>query len=73
MACYTQEEIAEREGISVQPIKDVISDFSENLPENLKSIASYTADYEWPLFNVVDEFTNAINSNQFSATFEPSR
>ena len=41
LACYTQEEIAEAENISVQPVKDAISDFSVNLPENLKPAASH--------------------------------
>jgi hypothetical protein len=44
--CHTQEEIAEREGVSVQPVKDVISDFLENLPKNLKLSADHLTDFE---------------------------
>ena len=36
LACWTQEEIAERESCSV---KDVVSDFSAGLPENPKPAA----------------------------------
>jgi hypothetical protein len=49
---YTQEEIGERENISVQPVKDVIADFSAKLPENLKPAASHLVDFEVPLYNV---------------------
>jgi len=46
LACYTQEEIAELLDCSVQPIKDVISDFSEGLPKNLKVAADHLVDFQ---------------------------
>jgi len=52
MACYTQEEIAGELGISVQPVKDVISDISANLPKNLKPAAEHLIDFDPPLYNV---------------------
>ena len=47
-----EEEIAEREGVSVQPVKDVISDFSANLPKNLKPSADHLTDFDPPIYNV---------------------
>ena len=52
LACHTQEEIAEAEGISVQPVKEAIWDFSANLPENLKPVASHLIDFDPPIYNV---------------------
>ena len=52
MACHTQEEIAEICECSVQPIKDIISDFSEDLPKNLKPAADHLTDFDVPVYNV---------------------
>lgn len=46
LACHTQEEIAEAVGCSVQPVKDVISDITANLPENLKSASFFLDGYD---------------------------
>jgi transposase len=52
LACWTQEETAEREGVSVQVVKDVISDLSASLPENLQPAASHLTDFTPPIYNV---------------------
>jgi DNA modification methylase len=52
LAYYTQEEIAEKEGCSVQPVKDAISDKTANLPENLKAQANHAVDFEIPIYNI---------------------
>ena len=52
LACYTQEEIAEREGCSVQVVKDAISDYSEGLPKNLQPSADHLTDFDPPIYNV---------------------
>jgi len=41
-----QGEIGEREGVSVQPVKDAISDIMANLPKNLKAAAEHAEDLE---------------------------
>lgn len=52
LACWTQEEIAEQVGCSVQPVKEVISDYSAELPENLKPHALHQVAFDPPLYNV---------------------
>lgn len=52
LACHTQQEIAEVVGCSEQPIKDVISDISANLPKNLKPAAEHLTDFTMPIYNV---------------------
>jgi len=53
-ACYTQEEIAEREGMTQEGVRDLVRGLSDfgNLAENAKALASHLVDYQWPLFNV---------------------
>lgn len=53
LACGTQEEIAEKENVSVQVVKDVVSDISENLPKNLKTLADHAEpDFVPPIYNI---------------------
>jgi DNA-directed RNA polymerase specialized sigma24 family protein len=53
MAAMTYEEIAEALDLSVQPVKDALSDISETLPKNLKLSSDYMdSDYVPPLYNV---------------------
>ena len=52
LSCHTQEEIAEALSCSVQPIKDVISDISAELPKNLKPYAEHLIDFDVPIYNV---------------------
>ena len=52
LSCHTQDEIAERESVSVQVVKDVVSDISAELPKHLKPAADHLADFEPPIYNV---------------------
>lgn len=63
MACHTQEEIADRENCSVQVIKDTVSDFLEELPENLKPTANHLTDFDPPIYNIwkQQEKSNGVN------------
>ncbi len=65
LACYTQEEIAEAVGSSVQPIKDVTSDLSANLPENLKPAASHLTDFDPPLYNIWKQQEKTTGSSHY--------
>jgi hypothetical protein len=51
LACWTAEEIASDCGCSVQPVKDVVSDFVADLPKNPNPAALH-ADLDPPLYNV---------------------
>jgi transcriptional regulator with XRE-family HTH domain len=64
MSCYTQEEIAEATGVSIQPVKDTLSDFSEGVPKNLKVQSLFNdTDFTPPLYNI---WTFAKKSNAVS-------
>jgi hypothetical protein len=60
MACYTQEDIAEQEGISQPQVKEIVSEMA-NLPEPIKLLADHKTDYEQPLYNVW-KFKNKTNA-----------
>lgn len=51
LACYTQEEIAEQEGMTHQMISQVLQEMAD-LPEIAKPIASHLVDFTPPLYNV---------------------
>ncbi len=51
MACYTQEEIAERERIDDRTVRDVLGEMAE-VPKSLKPAADHLADFEPPIYNV---------------------
>lgn len=65
LACYTIDEIAETVGCSTQPVKDVVSDFSAELPENLKPAASHLTDFDPPIYNVWKQQTKTSGANHF--------
>jgi DNA-binding CsgD family transcriptional regulator len=53
LACETNEDIAESLGMSVKPVKNTLSDFSETLPKSLKVLADFSdSDFTPPLYNV---------------------
>lgn len=53
LSCFTVDEIADLTGVSVQPVKDAVSDFSEDLPKNLKVLSNFQdEDFAPPLYNV---------------------
>lgn len=51
MACYTQDEIAEKENIPQRTIADVLAEMAE-LPESLKSTANHLTDFDPPIYNI---------------------
>ncbi len=65
MACHTQEEIAAACDCSVQPVKQVISDYSANLPKNLQALASHAVDFDPPLYNIWKQQVQTAGSKHF--------
>jgi hypothetical protein len=52
LACYTQEEITEKEGLTQQAVDEIIQKMAE-LPEFVKSPAAlHQVDFEIPIYNV---------------------
>jgi hypothetical protein len=50
LACHTQEEIAEREGMPQRTVADVIAEMAE-LPKSLKPAAEHLTDFDVPTLN----------------------
>lgn len=51
MRCYTQEEIAEEEGLEQRSVGQIIEKMAE-LPESLKPAANHLTDFKRPCYNV---------------------
>ena len=51
MACYTQEEIGEREGLTQKAVSLILEEMAE-LPKVLKPTAEHLIDFEIPIYNV---------------------
>ena len=51
LACYTQEEIAEREGITHQAVDQVLQEMAD-LPKIAKPHADHLIDFEIPIYNI---------------------
>ena len=67
MACYTQEEIAERENVPRETVRDLIGSFGEigNLAESAKAAASHATDFEPPLYNIWKQQEKTAGLNHF--------
>jgi hypothetical protein len=67
MACYTQQEIAEHEGLSREAISDITSSFGSfgNLAETTKATALHQVDFEVPIYNVWKQQSKSGNLNHF--------
>ncbi len=52
LACHTQEEIAEREGIPQQTLADLLPKLAD-LPESVKPVANHLTDFTPPHYNVL--------------------
>ena len=54
LACYTQEEIAEKEGIDQSIVSDMTKDFMDfgKLADSHKVAALHQVDFEIPIYNV---------------------
>ena len=63
LACWTQDEIAAEVGCTVQPVKDVIADFSAGLPKNLKPAAEHATDFAVPIYNIWKQQTKSEGSD----------
>lgn len=48
LACYTQEEIAEREGLTREGVRDILAELGDfgKLAENAKALANHAVDFE---------------------------
>jgi transcriptional regulator with XRE-family HTH domain len=64
LACHTQEEIAEREGMSQPQIKEILSEMAE-LPKPIKASANHLTDFEVPLYNIWKFKEKSRGSNHF--------
>ena len=61
LAKVYRQAIAEATGVSIQPVKDTLSDFSEGVPKNLKVQSLFNdTDFTPPLYNI---WTFAKKSN----------
>jgi hypothetical protein len=60
-ACYTQEEIAEREGMTREGVRDILANLGDfgKLAENAKAYANHAVDFEVPLYNVLPPYNLA--------------
>lgn len=65
LACWTFDEIAAEVGCSVQPVKDVITDVSAELPKNLKPSAEHATSFEPPIYNIWKQQTKSEGSSHF--------
>ena len=54
LACYTQKEIADKEGEPQRTISDFTATFSEigNLAESAKATSSHATDFDAPIYNI---------------------
>lgn len=55
LACYTQEEIAEREGVTKETVSEVVRQKMAELPKSDKSLADHATDFDIPIYNVWKE------------------
>ncbi len=54
LACYIQEEIAEKEGIDHKTVGTVLGEMADlpKLPKSDKALAEHAADFEPPIYNI---------------------
>ncbi len=64
LASYTQEEIAEREGMTSQGVGQVLKEMAD-LPEVSKPVANHLVDFEPPIYNVWKQQEKSAGSNHF--------
>jgi transcriptional regulator with XRE-family HTH domain len=67
LACHTQEEIAEQEGITKETVSEICQKMA-NLPESDKSLASHATDFDPPIYNVWKQQTKSQGVNHFGNT-----
>jgi hypothetical protein len=64
MACYTQKEIGEREGLTQQAADLVLQEMAE-LPKIVKPIAEHLTDFDVPIYNVWKQQEKTSGSKHF--------
>lgn len=64
MACYTQEEIAERENVHKDSVSEICRKMAE-LPKNLQSQADHATDFDPPIYNIWKQQTKSEGSSHF--------
>jgi len=64
MACYTQEDIAEKVGITHQAIAQVLQE-TATLPEIAKPAASHLIDFEVPIYNIWKQQERSPGASHF--------
>jgi hypothetical protein len=52
LACHTQQEIADTEGVSIGSVNETVSSGSADLPSMKKADADHATDFEPPIYNV---------------------
>ena len=67
LACFTQQEIAERLDISQQTVSAALPD-SATLPNPVKLQAEHSVDFNVPIYNVWKEQKNKIGAEHFGNT-----
>jgi hypothetical protein len=73
LSCHTEEEIAEACGCSLQPVKDVVLDKTENLPKNLKAAGEHaTSSFALPETKTLDSWLKLIYASGNENTKEGS-
>ena len=63
MACFTQEEIGEREGVSQKTVDNVLVEMAE-LPKLLKASADHLTDFDPPIYNVWKQQTKTAGAGE---------
>jgi hypothetical protein len=64
LACHTQEEIAEREGIHHSTVQEVLREMAE-LPKSAKAAADHLTDFKPPIFNIWKQQEKSPGSSIF--------
>jgi hypothetical protein len=54
MACYTQEEIAERESVDPKTVREVLGEMADlpKLPKSDRALAEHAVDFDPPMYNI---------------------
>jgi transcriptional regulator with XRE-family HTH domain len=64
MACYSQEEIAQRENVTKETVSQVCQDLA-NLPKSDEAAASHAVDFDPPIYNIWKQQTKSEGSSHF--------
>lgn len=67
LACYTQEEIADREGLDHSTVTRIVCEFSDlkNCTKSDLARAEHATDFDAPLYNIWKQQTKSAGSEHF--------